>query len=157
MTLADWDEAIPAFSSFPNGTTAFVDRPEIDVFAFTQENINNSMVGLWYAAWIREAQHHPQWEELGETGYFSFVFFQTKDYFCDISVQSCTKEVSEDYILKRWPGDENKALAQRIYLVACMKQQTHATKHAKLVCELHIIPAMKQDSQAVIGWLSKRL
>ncbi|KAE8445376.1 hypothetical protein EG329_013498 [Mollisiaceae sp. DMI_Dod_QoI] len=128
----DWDSIIPPFHNFLNGTYGRVNRPDKEVFHFSPENLANSAVHAWYAAWTRERQSHPKWKELGEVGMFAYDFLNTQDYFCDLSVSHCMKEPNEIHIQQWWPGPENRALAQRIYLQVFMFSELHNIKREQL-------------------------
>jgi hypothetical protein len=135
----DWNSIIPPFRDFLNGTNHQLDRPDKDVFSFTPENVENSNLHEWYAAWTRDWSSHPMWESHGETGMWAYQFLNIDDYFCDVSATHCTNEPDRDKIQKNWPGPENRALAQRIYLHHYMLSQNHNIKRQELVCFATII------------------
>jgi hypothetical protein len=136
FSSAYWDSIIPPFGDFPNDTTGRPDlhRPDKDVFQFTEDNIRDSFVQVWFPAWTRERQKDWLWESHGETYLFGMDFLGNGDYFCDISVASCMQQPHVHRILELWPGLENRALAQRIYLLAKMMEVDHHEQRAGLVC-----------------------
>jgi len=135
----DWDSILPPFVNFLNHTNPELERPDRDVFSFSPENIASSNLHTWYAAWTRAWSTHPMWEAKGETGLWTFQFLDIDDYFCDISMTHCPHEPDRNHIQKIWPGLENRAIAQRVYLHQYMLSQHHNIKRQQLVCFAIII------------------
>jgi hypothetical protein len=135
----DWDSVLPPFPDFVNGTNHLLDRPDRDVFSFNPENIASSNVHEWYAAWTRDWSSDPMWKSHGEVGMWAYQFLNIDDYFCDLSATHCTHEPDRDKIQRDWPGPENRALAQRVYLHQYMLSQNHNMKRQQLVCFASLI------------------
>jgi hypothetical protein len=132
----------PLFHDFKNGTNVHVDRPDEEVFLFTEDNIRNSDVQLWYASWSRKSQTDPRWALHGEMYLFAMEFLKNGDCSCEISKASCYRP-NRDRILRHWPGPANRALAQRIYLQLTMQHMDHAKQTQEVVCcKIHRKPKL---------------
>lgn len=129
----DWSKVVPPFPEFSNSSDILAGRPDKEVFHLTQQNIDESDVLTWFAAWTMARQTDPLWEKKGAMGLFAWEFLNTGDYLCNLSTAKCNKEPSELDIQIWWPGPENRLLAQRIYLLTQMVSQLQSIKLAQLV------------------------
>ncbi|CZR68483.1 uncharacterized protein PAC_18382 [Phialocephala subalpina] len=133
-TKAHWDCSIPAFRDFRNESEELNNLSDQEVFHFTPENIARSNVRTWYMAWSRETLNDPTWNSTHwpEVALFARDFLHTRDYTCYISMKHCIHEPNFADIQMRFPGNENRALVQRIYLQMHMLTVLHNEKLQQL-------------------------
>jgi hypothetical protein len=96
-----------------------------DYFYFTEKNLNDSKVKLWYPVWTVIRQADPDWNELGEWKLFYHDFEHTKNFECSIETSTCKGALSLQDLQKLYPGDENRPLVRRIYFVSLMHDTLH--------------------------------
>jgi hypothetical protein len=89
-------------------------------FEFTDDNIVESNVIVWYQTWTtKAAQRYPsEWANYGEVRLFGITFLKDDDYNCGLGLGGCTRRPSCNSILRLYPYDP--ALARRIYFVMKM-------------------------------------
>ncbi|KAF8851992.1 hypothetical protein BDZ45DRAFT_765053 [Acephala macrosclerotiorum] len=136
-----WDCRIPPFRNFLNESSELDKLSDEEVFEFTPENIASSNIKTWYMAWSRERLNNRSWNasEWAEVSLFARDFLPAggRDFACFISMTRCMHMPTVSDILRRYPGRENRALAQRIYLLLHMLDTTHQEK-------LHLLNALTQ-------------
>ena len=132
----DWSQTILSYNKFENLVSpGLLDRPDHDVFFYSTENVISSRVFEWNMAWTMKYADHPNMKnpEYGEDWLRAYHFLDDPGYACGISEATCTRYTRE-FILDKYSDPQDRAKAQRIFLIFEANYISHQIEQMKLVC-----------------------
>jgi hypothetical protein len=107
---------IRSFASFQDDADE-PEIPDVEYFRFSEQNLEDSRIAQWYAAWTMMRQSDPEWKELGEWPIFARDVFNTYNFECGLGFASCLDKLSLSEIQRLWPESE-RPLVRRIYFTS---------------------------------------